>query len=125
MAGFMFFQRYRLRWSFILLVVLAVAGLFLSALHRLEFDFDLVASLPQDDPVLADARRILASHPIQDRLVIDVGLPGRIPRVWSVPPRRSSSACKRAASSPGSAWGGSSGSFRNCSCTSPCIFRSS
>jgi len=75
MAGFMFFQRYRLRWSFILLVVLAVAGLFLSALHRLEFDFDLVASLPQDDPVLADARRILASHPIQDRLVIDVGLP--------------------------------------------------
>ena len=75
MAGVMFFQRYRLRWSFILLVVVAVTGLFLSGLHRLAFDTDLVSSLPQDDPVLADARRILASHPIQDRVVIDVGLP--------------------------------------------------
>ena len=71
----MFLQRYRLRWSFILLVVLAVTGLFVSALHRLGFDTDLIASLPQDDPVLADARRIIANHPIQDRVVIDVGLP--------------------------------------------------
>jgi predicted exporter/SAM-dependent methyltransferase len=75
MAGLMFFQRYRLRWSFILLVVLVVTGLFISGLHRLVFDFDLVASLPQDDPILADARRIIANHPIQDRIVIDIGLP--------------------------------------------------
>src|SRR5512137_2015506 len=67
-------RRYKLRWSFIALVVLAVAGLFLSALQRLSFDTDLVASLPQDDPVLADARRIIANHPIQDRVVIDVSL---------------------------------------------------
>ena len=35
MAGFMFFQRYRLRWSFILLVVLAVAGLTIISLTTL------------------------------------------------------------------------------------------
>ena len=70
----MSFRRYKLRWSFIVLVVLAVAGLFSAGLQRLTFDTDLVASLPQDDPVLADARRIITNHPIQDRVVIDVGL---------------------------------------------------
>jgi predicted exporter/precorrin-6B methylase 2 len=70
---FMFLHRYKLRWSFILLVLLAVTGAFVTGLQRLIFDTDLVASLPQDDPVLADARRIITSHPIQDRVVIDVG----------------------------------------------------
>lgn len=58
-----------------MLVVLTVAGLFAAGLQRLTFDTDLAASLPQDDPVLADARRIIANHPIQDRVVIDVSLP--------------------------------------------------
>jgi predicted exporter/SAM-dependent methyltransferase len=72
---FMFLQRYKLRWSFIALVLLAVAGVFVAGLQRLIFDTDLVASLPQDDSVLADARRIITNHPIQDRVVIDVGHP--------------------------------------------------
>lgn len=71
----MSFRRYKLRWSFIVLVVLTVAGLFLAGLQRLTFDTDIVASLPQDDPILADARRIIANHPIQDRVVIDVSVP--------------------------------------------------
>ncbi|MGO8987340.1 MAG: methyltransferase domain-containing protein [bacterium] len=69
---FMFLQRYKLRWSLILVVLLAVTGAFVASLQRLIFDTDLVASLPQNDPVLADARRIIANHPIQDRVVIDV-----------------------------------------------------
>jgi predicted exporter/ubiquinone/menaquinone biosynthesis C-methylase UbiE len=69
----MFLQRYKLRWSFIALVLLSVTGVFVAGLQRLIFDTDLVASLPQDDPVLADARRIITNHPIQDRVVIDVG----------------------------------------------------
>ncbi len=68
----MFLQRYRLRWSFIVLVLLVVTGAFFAGLQRLNFDTDLVASLPQNDSVLADARRIIANHPIQDRVVIDV-----------------------------------------------------
>jgi len=69
----MFLQRYKLRWSFIILVLLAVTGVFVAGLERLIFDTDLVASLPPDDPVLADARRMITNHPIQDRVVIDVG----------------------------------------------------
>ncbi|MGE5839385.1 MAG: MMPL family transporter, partial [Deltaproteobacteria bacterium] len=68
----MFLQRYKLRWSLIVLVLLAVTGAFVAGLQRLIFDTDLVASLPQDDSVLADARRIITNHPIQDRVVIDV-----------------------------------------------------
>jgi predicted exporter/SAM-dependent methyltransferase len=69
---FMFLHRYKLRWSFIILVLLAVTGMFIAGLQRLIIDTDLVASLPQDDSVLADARRIITNHPIQDRVVIDV-----------------------------------------------------
>jgi predicted exporter/SAM-dependent methyltransferase len=69
----MFLQRYKLRWSFILLVLLAVTGAFVTGLQRLIFDTDLVGSLPQDDSVLSDARRIIHNHPIQDRVVMDVG----------------------------------------------------
>ena len=68
------FRQYKLRWLFIVLVILAVAGLFLAGVQRLTFETDLTASLPQDDPVMADARRIMANHPVQDRVVIDVGL---------------------------------------------------
>ncbi len=68
----MFLHRYKLRWSFIILVLLGVTGVFVTGLQRLIFDTDLVSSLPQDDPVLADARRMITSHPIQDRVVIDL-----------------------------------------------------
>src|SRR4030042_1575415 len=68
----MFLQRYKLRWSFVILALLAVTGAFVTGLQRLIFDTDLVASLPQNDPVLADARRMITNHPIQDRVVIDV-----------------------------------------------------
>jgi len=69
----MFLQRYKLRWSFIIFVLLVVTGAFVIGLQRLIFDLDLVASLPQNDSVLADARRIITNHPIQDKVVIDVG----------------------------------------------------
>ena len=69
----MFLQRYKLRWLFIIFVLLVVTGGFVTGLQRLVFDVDLVASLPQDDSILADARRIITNHPIQDRVVIDVG----------------------------------------------------
>jgi predicted exporter/SAM-dependent methyltransferase len=68
----MFLQHYKLRWSFLILVLLVVTGAFVVGLQRLIFDSDLVASLPGNDPVLADARRIFTNHPIQDRVVMDV-----------------------------------------------------
>jgi predicted exporter/SAM-dependent methyltransferase len=73
MLIFMFLQRYKLRWSFIIFVLLLVTAAFVTGLQRLILDFDLVASLPQDDSILTDARRIITNHPIQDRVFIDVG----------------------------------------------------
>ncbi len=53
-------------------VILAVTGLFAAGMHRLHFDFDILNSLPQNDPILADARYLIMNHPIHDRVVIDL-----------------------------------------------------
>ena len=49
------------------LAVMAVIGF-----HRLTFDADVVAAMPQNDPVLKDARYVIRNHPAQDFIVIDV-----------------------------------------------------
>ncbi len=69
-------HRYLLRWSLVIVVILAVIGLFTTGIYRLQFDTDILASLPQSDPVLADARYVIMHHPIHDRVVVDVGHPG-------------------------------------------------
>ncbi len=61
------------RWFLAALVILSVVGLFAAGVHRLQFDTDVLNALPQDDPVLADGRYVFSHHPIQDRIVIDVG----------------------------------------------------
>jgi uncharacterized protein len=65
-------HKYFLRRSLAALVILAVAGLFVVGLQRLQFDSNILASLPQDDPVLADAHYLFTHHPIYDRVVVDV-----------------------------------------------------
>ncbi|MFO7598880.1 MAG: methyltransferase domain-containing protein [Candidatus Desulfacyla sp.] len=52
-----------------------VAGLFAAALLRIEIDTDITRYLPQKDPVIADAGYVFMNHPIQDRLVMDIGYP--------------------------------------------------
>jgi predicted exporter/precorrin-6B methylase 2 len=69
-------HRRLLRYSFVVVVILVVIGLFNAAIHRLKFDTDILASLPQSDPVLADARYVIMHHPIHDKVVVDVGHPG-------------------------------------------------
>lgn len=65
-------RKYFLRRSLAALVILAVAGLFVVGLQRLQFDSNILASLPQRDPVLADAHYLFTHHPIYDRVVVDV-----------------------------------------------------
>ena len=65
-------QKYLWRWSLAFVFILAVAGLFIWGIERLRFDADILSSLPQNDPVLADARYIITHHPIYDRVVIDL-----------------------------------------------------
>ncbi|MEI6127763.1 MAG: MMPL family protein, partial [Pseudomonadota bacterium] len=63
-----------MRWSFIALIVAAVTGLCIAGVYRLKFETDILAALPQSDPVLSDARSVIMHHPAQDRIVIDVSL---------------------------------------------------
>ena len=65
-------RKYFLRWSLVIIVILLVIGLFTLGIYRLQFDTDILTSLPQNDPVLADARYVIMHHPIHDRVVVDV-----------------------------------------------------
>ncbi len=56
------------------LLVSALAGI---GLFRLDFDTDVVRSLPAGDKVIADGLEIFAHHPIHDQIAIDVMLDGK------------------------------------------------
>jgi len=66
-------KRYRFPWILILAVVVAVTALFLVGRHRIAIDTDILAALPKGDPIIAAARDVITHHPIQERMVIDVG----------------------------------------------------
>ncbi|MFH2130712.1 MAG: methyltransferase domain-containing protein [bacterium] len=57
------------------LVTLVVFALLLSvAVYRIQFDFDVAGSLPSGDPGIDGARYMLKHNPLQDQVVIDIGL---------------------------------------------------
>jgi len=66
-------QPYLFRWILAALIIMSVTALFAVGVHRLRFDTDVLNALPQDDPVLADGRYVFRHHPIQDRIVVDLG----------------------------------------------------
>lgn len=72
----MFFRRYRFRWSLVLAVLLVLGGLFVYTARGIRIETDILASLPQKDPVLADAHRVIRHLPVQDRLVCDLEIRG-------------------------------------------------
>ncbi|MGD9184507.1 MAG: hypothetical protein PVJ13_04215, partial [Desulfobacterales bacterium] len=63
-----------LNWRFLLLTMLAVTALFVLGLYRLTIDTDIVGSLPQNDPVIADAAYLFTHHPMQSQVIVDVAL---------------------------------------------------
>ncbi len=67
-------KRYALRWSLAGLILLSVTGFFIAGIYRLQFSTDMLAALPQDDPVLADARYVLMHNPALEKIVIDISL---------------------------------------------------
>ncbi len=66
-------SRYRFPWFLVLAVVIGVTALFFIGRYRIAVDTDILASLPQGDPIIADARDVIMHHPIQERIVIDIG----------------------------------------------------
>ncbi len=63
----------RVNWRRFILVLSVVFLLFGLGLKRLKIDTDIVALLPQDDPVISDSFSIFKNHPFIDQMVIDVG----------------------------------------------------
>ena len=65
-------NKYHIRWSVVLVVAVVVALLFIWETNHLKIETDILESMPQNDPVLSDARRIIRHLPIQDKLFIDL-----------------------------------------------------
>ena len=66
-------RKYQIKWSIVLIISLIVAALFFWESKNLKIETDILESMPQNDPVLSDARQIIRHLPIQDRLFIDLG----------------------------------------------------
>ncbi len=65
-------NKYHIRWPIVFVVALVVALLFIWETNHLKIETDILESMPQNDPVLADARRIIRHLPIQNKLFIDL-----------------------------------------------------
>jgi hypothetical protein len=72
-------SRYQFPWFLILAVVIGITVLFFIGRYRIALDTDILASLPQGDPIITNARDVIIHHPIQDRIVIDIGQRGGNP----------------------------------------------
>ena len=70
---------YRIRLFLVLIAVIIITGLYLVAERRLTVDPNIIASLPQGDPVLADARDILRDRTIKERIAVDISQSGEDP----------------------------------------------
>lgn len=64
----------KIHFPYLIGVLAVMAGLLAIALFRMEIDTDITRHLPRNDPVIADAEQVFKNHPIQDRLIIDIGL---------------------------------------------------
>lgn len=65
-------RRYHLRWSLVVFLAASVVVLVLATQNRLDVETNIINALPQDDPVIADARYVISHHPLQDRVVVDI-----------------------------------------------------
>lgn len=61
------------RWSYVILIILAAAGMSYYSKTHLGIDMDVTKSLPLNDPVIADAEYVMTHHPVKDRIIIDLG----------------------------------------------------
>jgi predicted exporter len=64
----------KINFPFLIAVLALMAALLAIAFFRIEIETDITKYLPQKDPVISDAEHVFKNHPIQDRLIIDIGL---------------------------------------------------
>lgn len=61
--------------SWLAAVFVAIGLLAFGGYTRIAIDTDIVASLPTNEPVIADAVYIFKHHPVKDRIAIDIAIP--------------------------------------------------
>ena len=66
-----------IRWWVVVVATVATAAAAWVALSRIRIDADLTNTIPQGSSQLAASHRILQRHPIVDRVVVDLHVPGR------------------------------------------------
>lgn len=66
-------KKYKPNWTIVFLMMVVVLFLLISSFYRLQIDSDIIGSLPENDPVISDARHVMIHHPMQDLVVIDIG----------------------------------------------------
>lgn len=73
------FRNYQIKWSIVFIIAFIVAALSFWGSKNLKIETDILASMPHGDPVLADARLIIAHLPSQDKVFINLeqSLPDR------------------------------------------------
>ena len=64
----------KIHFPCLMAVLIVMAMLLTIAFFHMEIDTDITKYLPQNDSVIADAEHVFKNHPIQDRLIIDIGL---------------------------------------------------
>lgn len=65
-------QRYHIRWPAAAAAIFIAVLLIFATQRILSVDTDIINAIPQNDPIIDDARYVLAHHPLQDRIVIDL-----------------------------------------------------
>jgi uncharacterized protein len=68
------YKKYAPNWIVVFLMRIMVFFLLMLSFYRLQIDSDIIGSLPDNDPVISDARHVMMYHPMQDLVVIDLGM---------------------------------------------------
>jgi len=71
-AGITFVKRANFSWPFVVIIILAAAGMSIVSETRLAIDMDITKSLPLNDPVISDSQYVMMHHPVKDRIVVDL-----------------------------------------------------
>jgi predicted exporter/SAM-dependent methyltransferase len=65
-------RKYPVKWSLVIIAAVIVGLLFFWETNSLKIETDILESMPQNDPVLASARRVINHLPISDKVFIDL-----------------------------------------------------
>ncbi len=68
-------RKYQIKWSLVLITALIVGLFFVWETKYLKIETDILESMPQNDPVLASARKVISHLPIQDKVFVDLEQP--------------------------------------------------